>query len=110
MQVSYEHFYFQASSRPQYSFKRLHQGFKHVRSAYASHISRPQPHGVKTVSTWLSMTSRRCLDSLRSSKGREVQKRGPEGVQGGSLERGPASQKILYHYTGAASVLCRRFQ
>ena len=33
MQISYERLYFQASN----------QGFKNVRSAYESHISRPQP-------------------------------------------------------------------
>ena len=49
MQISYERLYLQASNRPQHSFKRLHEGLKHVRSAYESHTSRPQPHGLKTA-------------------------------------------------------------
>ena len=53
MQISYEGLYFQASNRPQHSFKRLHEGLKLVRSAYGSHISRPQPHGLKTAATSL---------------------------------------------------------
>ena len=57
MQISYERLYFQASNRPQHSFKRLHEGLKHVRSAYESHISRPSEGGSRA---------------------------GPEGVQGGS--------------------------
>ena len=47
MQISHERLYFQASNQPQHSFKRLHQGFKNVRSVYESHISRPQPHDLK---------------------------------------------------------------
>ena len=74
VQISYERLYFQASSRPH--FKRLHEGFKNVRSAYESHISRPQPHSLKTAATWLSMTPRFCLREGGS-------RAGPEEVQGG---------------------------
>ena len=84
MQISYEHFYFQATNRPQYSFKRIHQGFKHVRSAYASHVSRPQPHGLNTASTRLPMMlgpAWTLLDLQKGSEGSEGSRGGAGGVQ-----------------------------
>ena len=79
MQISYERLYFQASSRPH--FKRLHEGFKNVRSAYESHISRPQPHSLKTAATWLSMTPMFCL---REGGIQQVQRGSKGGFQGAS--------------------------
>ena len=87
-------------------FKRLHQGLKNVRSAYESHISRPQPHGLKTAATWLSM---RGLVSKGSEGGFRA---GPEAVKGGSrggLDRsrgGPGSKSVW----GRSNAYCEASQ
>ena len=93
MQISYERLNFQASNRPQHSFKRLHRGLKNIRSAYERHISRPQPHGLKTAATWLSMTPRFCLEGSEGgiqSRSRE----GPGGFQGASRGGLEVSQSL----------------
>ena len=84
MQISYERLYFQASNRLQHSFKRLHQGLENVRSAYESHISRPQPHSFKTATTWLSRLRGFVLEG--SEGGIQSRSRGGPGGSRGRVE------------------------